>query len=137
VQQAALIDSEVVVDERVVPAEVAQDLGQPGQGEIVRDADAQASAGTGSGEIGRRLFACGEDVARESDHRLSVGCQRDGVRVPCHKRPADLPFEPAYVLADCRLLDAEPGGGTGEAAGLLDGEKGREELRIVASHKNS
>jgi hypothetical protein len=35
VQQPALVDREVEVNERVVPAEVAQDLRQPGQGEVV------------------------------------------------------------------------------------------------------
>jgi hypothetical protein len=39
------------------------------------------------------------------------------------------------VLADGRLLDAEPDGGAGEAAGLLDGEKSGQELRIVSGHK--
>jgi hypothetical protein len=41
------------------------------------------------------------------------------------------------VLADGWLLDAEPGRRTGEATGLLDGEKGRQELGVVAGHKNS
>ena len=59
------------------------------------------------------------------------------MRVPQHERPADLLLETAYVLADGRLLEPEPGRGTGEAAGLLDGQKGREKLRIIASHKDS
>jgi hypothetical protein len=46
-------------------------------------------------------------------------------------------LEPAYVLADGGLLDAEPEGCASEAAGLLDGEEGPEELRIIASHKHS
>ena len=136
-QQAALIHREVEVDERIVPAEVAQDLGQPGEGQVVRDADTQPPARPGSAEVGRRLVAGGEDVAREPGHRLAVGRQRYGVRVPEHQRPANLLFQAAYVLADSRLLDPEPGGGTGEAAGLLDGEKGREELRIIAGHNIS
>ena len=57
------------------------------------------------------------------------------MRVPLHEHPADLLLEAVDVLADGRLLDAELGGGAGEAAGLLDGEKGREQLRIIASHK--
>ena len=51
--------------------------------------------------------------------------QRHRVRVPQHERPAGLLLQAADVLADGRLLDAEPGGGAGEAAGLLDGEEGR------------
>jgi hypothetical protein len=43
----------------------------------------------------------------------------------------------ADVLADGRLPEAEPGRGPGEAAGLLDGEKGRQELGIVTRHKVS
>ena len=34
-QQTALVDRQVEIDERVVPAEVAQDLGQAGEGEVV------------------------------------------------------------------------------------------------------
>jgi hypothetical protein len=137
VQQAALIDREVEVDERVVPPEVAQDLRQPREGEVVSDADAQPSAWPRSAEICRRLFTRGEDVAREPDHRLAVGGERDRMRVPQHERPADLLLETAYVLADGRLLESEPGRGTGETAGLLDSQKGREKLRVVASHKDS
>ena len=136
VQQAALVDGEVEVDQRVVPAEVAQDLGQTGEGKVIRDADAQPSARPRSAEIGRRLFAGGQDIARESCHRFPVGGQRYGVRVPQHERPADLLLQAANLLADGRLLKAEPGGGAGETPGLLDREKGREELRIVTGHKN-
>ena len=38
------------------------------------------------------------------------------------------------MLADGRLLEAEPGRRAGEAAGLLDGEEGSKKLRVVASH---
>jgi hypothetical protein len=134
VQQAALVDRQVEFDERVVPAEVAQDLRQPGEGEVVRDADAEPPARPGSAEVRGRLLAGGEDVARESGHRLAVGGQRHRVRVPQHERPADLVLQAAYVLADGGLLDAEPGRGPGEATGLLDGEKGGQELRIVSGH---
>jgi hypothetical protein len=57
------------------------------------------------------------------------------VRVPQHERSAGLLLQASYVLADGRLLDAEPGGGAGEAASLLDGEKSCQELRIVSGHK--
>jgi hypothetical protein len=57
------------------------------------------------------------------------------MRVPQHERSAGLLLQAPNVLADGRLLDAEPGGGPGEAAGLLDGEKSRQELRIVSGHK--
>ena len=92
--------------------------------------------GRGPAEVGRRLLAGGEDVAREPDHRLAVGRQRHRVRVPQHERPADLLLQAADVLADGRLLDAEPGRGPGEAAGLLDGEERRQQLRIVAGHND-
>jgi hypothetical protein len=137
VQQAALVDREVEVDERVVPAEVAQDLREPGEREVVRDADAQPPARPVAAEVGRRLLGRGEDVAREADHRLAVRRQRYRVRVPQHQHPPDLPLQAADVLADGRLLQAEPGRRAGEAAGLLDGEEGREELRIIAGHKRS
>jgi hypothetical protein len=74
-QQAALVDREVEVNERVIPAEVVQDLGQAGKGEIVGDADAEAPARSGSAEIGGRLFVSAQDVTRESDHRFAVGRQ--------------------------------------------------------------
>ena len=57
VQQAALIDSEVEVDQRVVPAEVPQDLRQPGQREIVGDADPEPPARPVAAEVGGRLVA--------------------------------------------------------------------------------
>jgi len=88
-------------------------------------------------EVGRRLLGRGDDVAREPGHRLAVRRQRHRVRVPQHQRPSDLPLQAADLLADGRLLDAEPDRRPREAAGLLDGEEGREELRIIAGHKRS
>jgi len=73
----------------------------------------------------------------EADHRLAVGRQRYRVRIPLHQGPADLPLQAADVLADRRLLDAEPGRRPGEAAGLLDGEEGGEQLRVIAGHNAS
>ena len=72
VQQAALVDPEVEVDERVVPAEVAQDLREPGEREVVRDADAQPPARPVTAEVGRRLLGRGDDIARDPGHRLAV-----------------------------------------------------------------
>src|SRR6201996_8972885 len=136
-QQAALVDPEVEVDERVVPAEVAQDLREPGEREVVRDADAQPTAWPVAAEVGRRLLGHGQDVARESHHRLAVGRQRQRVRVALYQRPPDLPLQTADVLADGRLLNPEPGRRAGEAPGLLNGEEGREKLRIIAGHNGS
>ena len=136
-QQPALIDREIEVNERIVTAEVEQDLGQPGEGKVIGHADAQAPARSRSAEIGGRLLARGHDVAREPDHRLAVSCQRHGVGVPEHERSADLLFQAPDVLADGRLLDAEPGCGAGEAARLLDGEERGQQLRIVVGHKQS
>jgi hypothetical protein len=76
-------------------------------------------------------------MPREPDHRLAVGRQRHRVRVPQHQRPPDLALEAADVLADGRLLDAEPDRGAGEAAGLLDREERREQLRIISRHNDS
>ena len=136
-QQPALVNRQVEVDERVVPAEVAQDLRQAGEGEVVGYADAEPAPGLGATEVGGRLLAGGEDITREPCHHLAVGGERDRVRVPQHERPADLLLQPADVLADGRLLEAEPGRGPGEAAGLLDGEERGQELRIVAGHNIS
>src|SRR6202042_873051 len=115
---------------RVVPAEVTQDLRQPGERQVVGDADAQPAARPGPAEVGRRLLAGAEDVAREPDHRLAVGGERHGMRVALHERPADLPLQTADVLADRGLLYAEPRRRPGEAPGLLDGQERREELRV-------
>ena len=134
-QEAALVDREVEVNERVVQAEVAQDLREPGQGQVVRDADAKSPARPGLAEVGRRLLVCGEDLAREADHRLAVSRHRYGVRVTLHQDPAGLLLQAAYVLAHGRLMDAEPRGGLGEATGLLDGEERGQELRIVHAYK--
>ena len=136
-QQAALVDRQVEVDERVVPAEVAQDLRQAGEGEIVRDADAQPPARPVTAEVGRGLLGGGDDVAREPGHRLAVGRQRYRVRVPQHQRPPDLPLKAADVLAYGRLLDAQPDRGAREAARLLDGEERLEQLRVISGHKVS
>jgi hypothetical protein len=74
-QQAALVDRQIEVNERVVPAEVVQDLGQAGQGEVVGDADTEPPARPGSAEVRGRLLESAEDVTRESDHRFAVGRQ--------------------------------------------------------------
>ncbi len=134
VEQGALIEGQDELDKRIVAPEVAKYLRQAGEGEVVRDADAQPPARPLTGEVGVSLIAGGQDVARESGHRLAVGCQRDRMGVPQHERPADALLETANVLADGRLLDAEPGGGAGETASLLDGQEGRQKLRIVTSH---
>jgi hypothetical protein len=137
VQQPALVDPQVEVDQRVIPAEVPQDLRQPGEREIVGDADPQPPARPVAAEVGGRLIGRGEDVAREPDHRLAVGRQRHRVRVPQHQRPSHLPLQAANVLADRRLLEPEADGRPGEATGLLDGQEGGEELGVIAGHKYS
>jgi hypothetical protein len=137
VQQPALVHPEVKVDQRVVPAEVAQDLRQPGQREVVGDADPQPPARPVAAEVGGRLLGRGQDVAGEADHRLAVGRERHRVGVPGHQGPADLLLQAADVLADGRLLDAEPGRRPGEAAGLLDRQEGGEELRVITCHNAS
>jgi hypothetical protein len=58
------------------------------------------------------------------------------VRVPEHERPADLLLKTADALAHCWLVDAQPGSGAGEAAGLLNSQESREKFRIVGCHKN-
>lgn len=104
VERGALIEGQDEVDKRIVSPEVAKYLGQAGEGEVVRDADAQPSARTRAAEVGVSLITGGQDVARESGHRLAVGCQGDEMSVTQHERPADALLEAANVLADGRLL---------------------------------
>src|SRR5208282_3940582 len=98
------------------------------------DADPQPSARPVAAEVGGCLLGRGDDVAGEADHRLAVGGQRHRVGVAQYQGPADLLLQAADVLADGRLLESEPGRRAGEAAGLLDGEEGGKELRVVAGH---
>jgi MFS family permease len=63
------------------PAVVAQDLRQPGEGKVVRDADAQSSARPRAAEIGGCLIAGSQDLAGETDHGFAVGSQRYRVGV--------------------------------------------------------
>jgi hypothetical protein len=104
VQQPALVDPQVKVDQRVIPAEVTQDLRQPGEREVVGNADPQPPARPVAAEVGGRLLGRGQDVAGEADHRLAVSGQRHRVGVPGHQGPADLLLQAADVLADGRLL---------------------------------
>ena len=58
--------------------------------------------------------------------------------VAVEQAAAGLRFEPAHLLAHRRLTQAAAPRGLGEGAGLGDGEKGHEQIRIIGlSHHGS
>ena len=131
VQRPALVDGQVQLDQRVVPTEVAQDLRQPGEGQVVGHAQAQPPARLCPGEETLGLPVRGEDRLGEADHRLAVGGQRHRVGVAQDQVAAGRLLELADVLADGGLPDAEPCGRLGEAAGLRNGKEGLQLSRVV------
>ena len=131
VQLRALRDREREPDPRIQLLELAEDLRQGGQGEVVRHPHTQPAGQSRPGEVTRCLVVGGEDRPGEPGHRLAVGRQRDHPGVPDEQRPPDCLLQLADVDADRRLSYAERGGCPGEAQRLADREKAAQLLWVV------
>ena len=130
-QGGGLSDRDLDVDERVLPAEVAEDSGQVGEGEVVSGAKAHGGAFRRAGEVRVRLIEHGEDAAREREHRLAAVGEADAVGVPGEECAAGLLLEAADPLADGGLADPELSPGLGEAAVLGHGDEAAQQIGLV------
>ncbi|VXA94999.1 hypothetical protein CURTO8I2_130003 [Curtobacterium sp. 8I-2] len=129
-QRRRLVHRELEVHLRVQPPEVPQDPGQLGDGEVVRSAEPEPSAGGRAGEVGVGGGVCGEDRPREPRHRVPVVGERDATGVPGDQGACHRGLQTPDVLRHRRLADAEPGAGLREAAGLRHGKERLQQDRI-------
>ncbi len=129
-QHSTLVHGEFEIDVRIQLPEVAQDLRQLREGEVVRGTESQTPAHRGSGEIAARLVVRREDRAREAEHCVTVVGQSHLTSVPHDEVAFRSDLEFADVLADRRLAEPEQLCGVGEIECLGDHHEGLEQNRI-------
>ena len=111
-------------------SELPQNLRQSALHKVLRGAKANTAAQFRAREIAPRPLVRLEDSLGETEHRLTVRGQGDGVGV-AHEEPARRRrFETANVLTDRRLPHTETAPGFGEAPGLGDGHKGGQQIGV-------
>lgn len=94
---------------------------QPVCGERVHGAQAQP-CGRCCGVS--QLVECGEDAFGGGERSFAVGGERDAGRGPDEESGAEVAFEPAQLVGDAGLDEAQPGGCGADAGGVGDGDEG-------------
>jgi hypothetical protein len=130
-EHGALGHGQVQVHPRVLLAEVAQDAGHRGQGQVVGDPEPEPAGQPGAGEVTHRLLVRGQDLTGESGHGLAVHGQRDAAGVPDEQRPPHGVLQLADVLTDRGLPETQAGRGPREAERLGHRQKGAQQFRVV------
>ncbi|MNY41636.1 hypothetical protein D3C86_1764670 [compost metagenome] len=101
-----------------------QHIGQRALREVVRGAQPHTALQPGRAELGFGARQRLQDQPGVHEQRLAIGGQAQGVGVADKQAPAHAVFEPADMVADRRLREAELPAGIGETARRRHGGEG-------------
>jgi hypothetical protein len=114
----------------VAAPEVPQYIGQPGEHEILRCAEAQPPAQLPFRKIPLGTLVRIQDALRQRHHRGAVRRKFYGMRVAHEQAPPNLLLQSAHMLAHRRLAEAKPACRLAEALGARNREKAAQHYGI-------